>query len=293
MFKILISILIAFGSIFSGIYDLARPMPDVNPGGFRVHYTEAKHAYMDVYLPEDTAGTKNVMIAVHGGSWMLGNQTSFAYDAQDAAAHGYIGVTVDYSKILDKATAADMVNELHAAVKSLKDALDARGIKAGKLILYSHSSGSHLALLYAYQHHADSAIPIGFLVALSSPADLTLEAGGKTVLERGRSSLLTALTHENITDRTLKTAKAQAAVHAINPIDLVTPDVPPTLLAHGDDDDVVAYENSVRLCEKLKANGVASELVTYPGEGHFIRFSPIEMRQALMQRVLEWTKIYL
>ena len=67
----------------------------------------------------------------------------------------------------------------------------------------------------------------------------------------------------------------------------------PTLLAHGDDDDVVAFENSVRLCEKLKANGVASELVTYPGEGHFIRFSPIEMRQALMQRVLEWTKIYL
>lgn len=293
MFKILISILIAFGSVFSGIYDLARPMPEVQDGGFRVHYTEAKHAYMDVYLPADVKGTKNVVLCVHGGSWMLGDQTSFANEAQQAAAHGYIGVTVDYSKILDNATALEMAQELQTAVKTLKAELDTRGIQAGKLILYSHSSGSHLALLYAYRHHADSAIPIGFLVALSSPADLTLEAGGKTVLERGRSSLLTALTHENVTDRTLHKEKAQAAVKAINPIDLVTPDVPPTLLAHGDDDDVVSYENSVRLCEKLKANGVASELVTYPGEGHFIRFSPDEMQRALMQRVLEWTKMYL
>ena len=302
MLKILIAVILAVGSLFTNLYGHYHPVPDVASDAIRVQYGDEKCNYMDIFLPEQTEGECDVMLGIHGGSWMAGDQTAFHSEARDARDHGYIGVTMDYSKIFDsvggkvltnKATAETMVDEIFAAVAKLKEVLSERGIKTDKMLLYSHSSGSHLALLYAYTHCQDSPIPIGMLVAMSSPADLTLEAKGDTLVEKWRSSLLTALTGEDITDFTIKTEKGSAAVSKINPIDHVSADVPPTLLAHGDQDDLIPYENSPLLCEKLQACGVPSKVVTFPGEGHFIRFSPDEMLKELMANVREWTELYM
>lgn len=302
MLKILITIILVVGSLFTNIYGHYHPVPDVAADAFRVQYGEEKCNYMDVFLPEKTDGKCDVMLGIHGGSWMAGDQTAFSGEARDAAGYGYIGVTVDYSKIFDsvggkkvfgKATALTMVDEIFKAVGKLREVLNERGIETDKMLIYSHSSGSHLALLYAYTHCKDSPIPIGMIVSMSTPADLTLEASGKTLLETWRSSLLTALTGEDITDLTIKTKKGAAAVAAINPIDHVSADVPPTLLVHGDQDDLIPYENSPLLCEKLTACGVPSKVITFPGEGHFIRFSPIEMRQEMIDAATEWAALYM
>ncbi len=302
MLKILISVILAVGSLFTTLYGHYNPVPDPSEDSFRVQYGEEKCNYMDIFLPENTEGKCDVMLAIHGGSWMAGDQTSFGGEARDACQHGYIGVTVDYSKIFDsvggkkvfgKATALTMVNEIYAAVGKLKEVMTERGIEIDKMLLYGHSSGSHLALLYAYTHCKDSPIPIGMIVAMSSPADLTLEASGKTLVETWRSSLLTALTGEDITDFTIKTQKGAAAVAAINPIDHVSADVPPTLLAHGDKDNLIPYENSPLLCEKLQSVGVPSKVITFAGEEHFIRFSPIEMRQELIHTARDWAELYM
>jgi acetyl esterase/lipase len=43
---------------------------------------------------------------------------------------------------------------------------------------------------------------------------------------------------------------------------------PPTIIVHGTDDQLVAYNNSVQLVEKLKSNNVKHELITIEGAGH-------------------------
>ena len=185
-----------------------------------------------------------------------------------------------------------MVAELYTAVSKVKDVLAERGVKTDKLLVFGHSAGAHLALLYTYTHYTDSAIPIGFLTAVSSPADLRLEVNGDTTVEKWRSTLLTCLTGENITDRTINTKKGSAAVAAINPIDHVTADVPPTLLAHGNADEMVPYENSINLQKKLTDCGVPCELVTFEGQPHFLSRSPQEMQDHLQETMLDWAKLY-
>jgi acetyl esterase/lipase len=43
---------------------------------------------------------------------------------------------------------------------------------------------------------------------------------------------------------------------------------PPTIIVHGTEDQLVDYQNSVELVEKLTAAGVKNELVTIEGAGH-------------------------
>ena len=293
MFKIMIAILLTITSFFSGVKSYFVKPADLTDGGIHVHYADGAYNYMDIYLPEDLSGETDVFFAVHGGAWMSGTQTMFTKYAKRAAELGCGGVTVDYSKTLNKATAKDMVAELHTAVGVLKEKLAEREIAVDKMLVFGHSAGAHLSLLYCYTHYADSPIPIGFLTAASSPADLRLEADGKTVIEKWRSSLLTALTGENITDRTINTEKGRAAVAEINPIDHVSADVPPTLLAHGNADEMVPYENSVNLLQKLTDCGVDSELVTFEGQPHFLSRSPKEMQNSFEDAMLVWAKKYM
>ncbi len=53
-----------------------------------------------------------------------------------------------------------------------------------------------------------------------------------------------------------------------SPINRVTAESAPTLIIHGDKDDLVPLDQSERMIAKLKAAGVTAELVVKKGEGH-------------------------
>jgi acetyl esterase/lipase len=54
----------------------------------------------------------------------------------------------------------------------------------------------------------------------------------------------------------------------VSPIVHVTKDDPPTLLIHGDKDDLVKLDNSERILEVFKKEGVPCELIVIQGAGH-------------------------
>ncbi len=293
MLKTIVSVFLTLAALFSGMRGLFAAPPASPEGGEVIRYGAASNQYMDVFLPENVGDTANVVLTIHGGSWMFGDQRQFDAYGRQAAEYGYVGVSVDHRKLTNNARAAEMNDDILAAVTELKSYLEEKGIAAGKMIVAGHSSGAHLALLYSYTHGQDSPIPVAFVTACSSPADLTLFAGGGTGAGNNGYTLLTALADENITAATIGSEKARAALARVNPIDLVTPDAPPTILVHGDADNVVPYENSVRLYEKLRENGVDAELITYEGQGHFIRTAPQEMQQRRLDLMLAWAEKYL
>jgi dipeptidyl aminopeptidase/acylaminoacyl peptidase len=53
-----------------------------------------------------------------------------------------------------------------------------------------------------------------------------------------------------------------------SPITYITPDDPPFLLIHGDQDDVVPYEQSQLMYDKLVQAGVPAQLVIVKNAGH-------------------------
>lgn len=291
MLKIFVSVLLTLVSLITNMQGiLSRPTEP--EGGVLLKYGSSPSQYMDVFLPEELGDTANVVIAIHGGSWMFGDQRQFDEYAKQAAEHGYVGVSVDYRKLSNNARALGMNDDIFAAVSELRSYLYTKGIETGKMIVAGHSSGAHLALLYAYTHYEDSPIPIAFVTACSAPADLRLFVNGEQKNNNGYM-LLTALANENITAATIDGEEAKAALAKIDPIELVTPDVPPTILVHGDNDELVPYENSTELYEALQANGVDAELIVYEGQGHFIRSAPEEMQQRRLDTMLAWAERYL
>jgi acetyl esterase/lipase len=55
---------------------------------------------------------------------------------------------------------------------------------------------------------------------------------------------------------------------SVSPLLFVTKDDPPTLLIHGDKDDLVKIDNSEHILEAFKKEGVPCELVVEHGAGH-------------------------
>lgn len=292
MFKTIVSVLLAMLSIFSNLQGLMnRPKSAITDGIF-LRYGSVGCQVMDVFLPEKIDGTADVVLTIHGGSWMYGDQLSFDYYAKQAAQYGYVGVSIDHRKLNNNVRAAGMNEDVLQAVTFLKKYLNEKGIATGKMIVAGHSAGAHLALLYSYTHYQDSPIPIAYVTAASAPCDMTLFAQG-SMTASNNYFYLTALTDEEITGFTLETAQAKEAIAKIDPISLVTPEVPPTLLLHGDKDEIVPYECSVRMFNKLKENGVDAGLLTYQNMGHQIDLAPQELCDKRIAHMLNWAEKYM
>lgn len=294
MLRTILSVIFSVTSFFLSI---ASPLSALQPqpaSGVRIRYGESVKQVYDMYLPETPAEKPGVVLVIHGGSWLTGDQTRFARYAKQAASLGYVGVTVDYRSLYYKATAADMVDDIAAACESVKAELLARGITPGKLVIAGHSAGAHLGLLYAYGRGAQAPLPIAFVTVVSAPAAPLLTAKGATALEASRYLVATGLTDQNITRETEAEGGAyKAAIDSISPVTLVTPDVPPTIVIHGDADMVVPYENGVLLYETLQKNGVDSLFITNHGMNHFVAQATPEMQQARLDAMLDFAARYL
>ena len=264
--------------IFVGILALvalianARAVPtakETPPDAVSVVYDDSAFGDVKLFLPENVANGADVIVMIHGGAWMFGDAGMFYENCREAVRSGYIAASVNYSKILNGASAADMVEQIGRAIAAVHRDLTERGVTPGKLILAGHSAGAHLMLLYAYSHYDDCPFDIAFVVSNCAAVDFLSDAKTRTTT-MGKSAylLLSALTKELVTPFTLERNKA--AIAAVTPLHYVSPDVPPTIVVQGTKDEMIPYGNSVALYEALQQNGVDCVHITYEGAGHFL-----------------------
>jgi acetyl esterase/lipase len=72
---------------------------------------------------------------------------------------------------------------------------------------------------------------------------------------------------------------------SVSPVLHVSPDDPPTLLIHGDKDDLVKLDNSERIVAELKKHKVPCDLVVIEGAGHGF---PGEQGKRASQKLIDW-----
>jgi len=77
------------------------------------------------------------------------------------------------------------------------------------------------------------------------------------------------------------------------PVRNITPDYPPTLLLHGDNDTDVPYEQSVIMAEGLASAGVEHEFITIRGGGHGFDGSGSPEASAAFERVPAFLRAHL
>jgi dipeptidyl aminopeptidase/acylaminoacyl peptidase len=74
-----------------------------------------------------------------------------------------------------------------------------------------------------------------------------------------------------------------------SPVVHVSPDDPPTLLIHGDKDDLVPISNSKVIYEAFQKNNVKAQFITIEGAGHGFRGEDANRASAAMAAWFEET----
>lgn len=150
--------------------------------------------------------------------------------------------------------------DVRRALRYVRLNADRLGIDADRLGVYGGSAGGHLSLMLGLVSDAgqDSADPVlrapsrvAAVVAYYPPVDLRSMVG------------------PNERFPALEFPAEQAA--SISPVLFATSDDPPTLLIHGDADELVDISHSVRMQEALDGAGVLSDFITIPGGDHGFR----------------------
>ena len=164
------------------------------------------------------------------------------------------------------------LEDVRRAIRFIRHGASAYGIDSERLGGFGASSGAHLLALAAFmpdQPSKQTGDPIEregtrlqALVLRTAPVDLTdpKAAGSPNVV-----ALFGMISPEGTAARTSASWRTYAAA---SPITYVSKGAPPTLLIHGDADQVVSIEQSTLLEAALRQQQVPTRLLTIPGGVH-------------------------
>jgi acetyl esterase/lipase len=185
----------------------------------------------------------------------------------------------------------DAVSDVRAAVRHIKANAEDYGVSADRLGVWGGSAGGHLSLMLGLNAEAPPVSPGEGRAGMLGPHYQTPDGDGTlaAVVAYYPPADLQPLAGPSERFPALDFPPSEAA--AISPILFITEDDPPTLLIHGDKDELVPIRNSEVLAAELDRAGVPHEFVTIEGAPHGFR-TP-EHRAQAQQAMVSWFKEYL
>jgi acetyl esterase/lipase len=233
----------------------------------------------DVLEPA-TANGAGVLFMVSGGwisQWSPPEQTAQRF--QELLDHGFTVFAVRHgSSPLFKVP--DAVDDVRRATRYIKANARRWGVDPERLGVFGGSAGGHLSLMLGTTGDAGdpaSSDPVlredskvAAVVAYFPPVDLSGLAGP----------------NDRFPALDFDPAKSQS----VSPIFFVDASDPPSLMIHGDQDELVPLRNSERILEAFRGAGVATDLMVIPGGKH-----GFEGEHAVIARraMVEWFEKYL
>jgi acetyl esterase/lipase len=158
----------------------------------------------------------------------------------------------------------EIVPDVRRAVRFIRMTASRYGINPNRLGVYGMSAGGHLSLMLGTASDAGNpSAPdevdrvsnrVQAVVAYYPPVDLAPSANA--VATERPSKRFPALNFD------------EAMVVAVSPIKHVTPDDPPTLLFHGDADNLVPMVQSDLIHKAFQQAKVATDRIVFAGAGH-------------------------
>lgn len=210
------------------------------------------------YYPSQVSGKRGCVVVVHGGSWSSGNSTELPELNSYLAKAGYNVAAINY-RLAPKYQYQSPIQDVHTAISYLRKHADSLHIDTNNFVLLGRSAGGQIALLAAYTLHEPC---IKGVISYYAPADMVW---GYSI-----PSNPWIMDSRKVMEDYLGGSydKAPKNYESSSPILHVDKTSVPTLLIHGENDVLVAYEHSRRLNIKLKENGVKHYLLTLPWAVH-------------------------
>lgn len=232
-------------------------------------YGTHERQVLDLYFPEDTDGEIGLVLSIHGGAWIGGDKSAYTDMAKSLAKEqGIAAATINYRYLSEETTMFDILDDIEAAVKCIKETALEQGVNINAMITTGHSAGAHLAMLYAYARNDVSAIRAAAVVDYAGPTDM-LDENFFINNDLGTANvemLISWATGEKITQAAI--ADFEQQLKEISPLYYVNENTVPTIINHGSKDTTVPYSNAVSLAEAFKNAGAEYIFNTYPNSGH-------------------------
>jgi acetyl esterase/lipase len=258
--------------------------PNVTPEGVRITpdvvygHKFGMALTFDMYQPENQNGAG--VIWLNSGGWRAHALKFYEYTAdsihlsiepdlgivESLLSNGFTIFWVRHGSI-PKFEMHEIVSDLRRSVRFIRFNAEGYGINAERLGLFGVSSGGHLSLLLATTSETGNSEVteefekgtgrVAAVAAYFPPTDL------KRLVNFGESKGLAP----QDTDDPFK-GFTEEQFKEFSPLNFVSPDDPPTLIIHGDKDDVVPIIEGESMYQALREAGVESKFVVIPGAGH-------------------------
>jgi acetyl esterase/lipase len=221
----------------------------------------ARRAKLDVYLPatgRPPLTGRPALVAIHGGGWRGGTKSGYGREIAGLTKHGFAVIAVDY--VLSRPgypTWPDNLDDVREAVRWVRRNAADYAIDPARIAAIGSSAGGHLASLLGMNAGGiDPEARVSAVVDLYGPTDLAglYKSPGAVLplkLYLGKSPV-----------------DAPDLYAAASPIAHASGSAAPTLIIHGERDDLVPVAQSTDLARRLKAAGVLSEVIVVPRTGH-------------------------
>lgn len=219
--------------------------------------TGASLQKMDMYFP-DSGGPWPVLAYVHGGSWMHGDKSEAIMFADQMTSQGYLLVSINY-RLYPEGKFPNMIEDVKCAIRFLRAHAGAYNLDPNRIAAMGPSAGGHLVSLLGTSdgsagwdvgEYLDQSSRVQAVIAMAPVTDLTRNFPNADI-EAMRG---VGFGEDNIL--------------AASPITHVTVDDPPFLLIHGDRDEVVPFEQTQLMYDRLVQTNVPAQLVIVKNAGH-------------------------
>jgi acetyl esterase/lipase len=240
---------------------------------------------MDVFQPKGNANGAGVVMVVSGGFFSSHEAISPAF-IRPLVDRGYTVFAVVHGS-QPRYTVPDIIGDLNRAVRFIRHQAKTYRIDPERLGVTGASAGGHLSLMLGTagaQGDPNATDPVEressrvqAVACFFPPTDfLNYGAPGKELIrasDHGKP-FRPAFDHRerdaesNLWVPITDPEKLRRITRDISPISHVSADDPPTLILHGDRDELVPLQQSQTFVERLKGAGVEAKLVVKEGAGH-------------------------
>jgi acetyl esterase/lipase len=253
---------------------------------------------LDVYLP-DKKPSKPMPLAVfiHGGGWVAGSKKGGLWLGSikdELNKRGYVVASVDY-RLAPKYKWPLFMNDVKTSIRFLRANAKKYQIDPKRVGVWGTSAGGHLVAMLGttdkkdklegdlYPHESSS---VQAVVDMFGPSDMPLLVSERQHVQRANIVFNVELEEKGMTnDVILKQA---------SPVFHVSKKSAPTLIIHGEDDELVHVNQAEVFFDKLKATGVPARMIIVKNGTHGLGGPDIDpSRQELVQTIADFFDQYL
>ena len=217
--------------------------------GDGVAYADGARKKLDVYAPKNPEGPAPVVMFIYGGGWKAGDRFEYEFVGRALAASGFVVVIADY-RLVPEVHYPVFLEDNAQAIKWIEDNIARYGGDPQRLFLAGHSAGAYNAVMLgldpSFLRDFGVTVPIRAVAGLSGPYDF----------------------YPFEYDEVRNAFGAAPRPEGTQPINLVTAESPPMLLASGTTDPIVRVQNTQHLVKALKDQGVWVTERYYQDMGH-------------------------